>query len=74
MLVFGVDIPLVEVVLAFSIIVFILLAEAVVIIALLMKQLSKMKKITELDLKLSETMLAMKKAELQRLDMMKKKQ
>ena len=73
MLVFGIDIPLVEVVLAFSIIAFMLLVEAIIIIALLSKHLFKMKKLGELVEKLSETILEIKKKEIEELDQIKRK-
>jgi cell division protein FtsB len=73
MLVFGVDIPLIEIILAFAIIIFILLAEALVIILLLTRQLNQTKKVTELVQKMSETILAVKKAEMEQLDRFRKK-
>lgn len=48
MLVFGVDIPLLEIVLAFAIITLLLLIEAIVVIALLSRQLSKMRELSDL--------------------------
>jgi len=71
MLVFGVDIPLIEVILAFAIIIFLLLIEAIVVISILVKQLSKTKKLGELVEKLSETLLSIKKAEIEELDKIK---
>lgn len=73
MLVFGVDIPLIEVILAFAIIIFILLAEALVIILLLTRQLNRTKKVNELVEKMAETLLAVKKAEMENIDRLKKK-
>ncbi|HLC70727.1 MAG TPA: hypothetical protein VJI32_01900 [Candidatus Nanoarchaeia archaeon] len=73
MLVFGVDVPLVEVVLAFAIIAFLILIEAIIVIALLSKHLSKTRKLGELIEKLSETILEIKKKEIEELDLIKKK-
>lgn len=73
MLVFGVDVPLIEVVLGLSIVIFVLLFEAIIIVSLLIKQLNKAKKVTELIEKLSETILAIKKAEIEQLDKLKAK-
>ena len=73
MLVFGVDVPLMEMMLAFAIIIFLLLIEAIVVIALLVKQLNKTKKLGELVGKLSETILMIKKAEIDQLDRLKRK-
>lgn len=67
MLVFGVDVPLVEVIFAFAIIIFILLMEALVIILLLARQMHKTKEIGVLLSKLSEALLVLKKVELERL-------
>lgn len=73
MLVFGVDIPLVEVVLVFAVIIFILLAECLVIIGLLVNQMSKTRKLAELVEKLSGTILAIKKSEIDELERIRKK-
>ncbi len=68
MLVFGVDIPLVEIMLVFSIIIFILLVEAIFVIMMQMKHLNKAKKMAELMNKLSDTVLAIKQKEIEQLD------
>jgi len=68
MLVFGVDVPLVEVVITLSIIVFIILIEAIIVIGILIKQSNKSRQLTDLIEKLSETILEIKKAELNQLD------
>jgi hypothetical protein len=73
MLVFGLDIPLVEIILIFAIIIFLLLVETVVIISLLIKQLNKTKNLGVLIEKLSETLLQIKKAEIEELDKLKRK-
>jgi hypothetical protein len=71
MLVFGVDIPLVEIMLVFSIIIFVLLVEAIFVIMMQMKHLNKAKKMAELINKLSETVLAIKAKEIEQLDKLK---
>ncbi|MBT4935630.1 hypothetical protein HOL21_02465 [Candidatus Woesearchaeota archaeon] len=68
MLVFGIDVPLVEVVFSLAIIMFLLLVESIVVISLLVKQLNKTKMLGELVGKLSETILQIKKAEIDELD------
>ena len=68
MLVFGVDIPLVEIFLVFAIVIFILLVESVIIIALLVKQQQKTKNMGLLLEKLSQILLEIKKAEIDELD------
>ncbi len=73
MLIFGVDVPLLEVVLAFAVITLLLLVEAIVIIALLGKQMAKMKKLGELIEKLSDTLLEIKKKEIEELDRIRKR-
>ncbi len=73
MLVFGIDIPLVEIIFALAIILVILMIEAIVIIAMMASQLQKTKKIDELTIKLSDTILAIKKAEIDELDRLKRK-
>ncbi len=71
MLVFGVDVPLVEIVFILAIIVGLLLIESVVVILLLMKQMNKAKKVLELVENLSATILSIKKAEIEELDRLK---
>jgi len=73
MLVFGVDVPLAELLLVLIIITFILFAEAVVIIALLIRQMNKSHKLGTLIEKLSETLLAMKNKEIEGLDKIRRK-
>jgi hypothetical protein len=68
MLVFGVDIPLIELVLALAIILFLLLIEAIVVIALMVKQLQKSRKLGEVMEKMSDALLSIKKAEIDELD------
>ena len=64
MLAFGVDIPLVEVILIFGVVIFILLIESIIIIILLVKQLQKTKNVGILLEKLSQTLLEIKKLKL----------
>ena len=68
MLVFGIDMPLVEIVFAIAIIILILLIESLVVIMLLLKQMSKTKKVGEAVEKLSEAILQIKRAEIEELD------
>ena len=73
MLVFGVDVPLVELILALAIIMFILLFEVIVVLSLVIKQLNKTKKQEEEIGKLAEVMVKVKNTEIQELDRIKKK-
>ncbi len=73
MIIFGVDVPLLEIVLTFGIIQFLVLIEAAVVIALLIKQMKHSKEQSELLNKLSNTLLEVKKLEIQELDKMKRK-
>jgi len=73
MLVFGIDIPLVEVILVVGLILFILLVEALVVIGMLMNQMNKMKQVIQLQQKMSETLLAVKKAESEYLEKLKRR-
>ncbi len=68
MLAFGVDIPLIEIILVFAIIMFILLVEALVIISLLVKQMNQNKNLSQLLQNLSVTLLEIKKKEIEELD------
>ncbi|MEK6969728.1 MAG: hypothetical protein AABW48_04840 [Nanoarchaeota archaeon] len=73
MLVFGIDIPLVEIILVFAVIIFILLVESLIVISLLIRQLNKTNKLSQLMETLSETLLAIKKAEIDELDKLKRR-
>jgi len=64
MLVFGVDIPLVEVVFTLVIIVFIILIEAIVAISLLISHMNKSKKLAEILENLAKSSLANRELEL----------
>ncbi len=72
-LVGGVDIPLVEVLLIFGVVVFILLVESIIIIALLVKQLQKTRNVGLLLERLSQVLLEIKKAEIDELDKLRRK-
>lgn len=63
MLVFGVDIPLVELLLVFAIITIILLIEAIILVGLFMKQMNKAHKLSEMLRTLAETLLELKNRE-----------
>jgi hypothetical protein len=73
MLVFGIDVPLIEVVFVLAIVVFFLLVEAIVLIGMLINQSKKSRKLVDLVEKLSQTLLEIKKAEIQELDKLKRK-
>ena len=73
MLAFGVDIPIVEIILIFGIVVFILLIESVIIIGLLVKQLQKTRNVGQLLERLSQTLLEIKNAEIDELDKLRRK-
>ena len=59
-LVFGVDVPLIELLLVLGVIIFLLLIEAVVVIGILVKQLQKTKQLSALTVQLSESLLKLK--------------
>jgi len=73
MLLFGVEVPLVEIIFILAVIMFILLIEMIVVISLLLKEMNKTKHLSELVEKLSETILSIKKAEIEELDKLKGK-
>jgi len=73
MLVFSVDIPLVELLLVVGFILFVLLVEALVVIGMLMNQMNKMKLVIQLQQKMSETLLAVKKTEVEYLEKLKRR-
>ncbi len=73
MIVFGIDIPLIEIILAIGIILFILLVEVIVVVALLVRELNKTRKLGELISTLSNTLLEIKKKEIEELDKLRGK-
>ncbi|MBI2111996.1 hypothetical protein HYT52_00470 [Candidatus Woesearchaeota archaeon] len=73
MLVFGVDIPLIEILLALLVMIIILFLEAIIVVGMLIKDMNKTKKLAELIEKLSDTILQIKKAEIEELDKIRRK-
>lgn len=73
MLVFGIDIPLVEILLIFTIVIFLLLVEAIIVISLMVKHLNKSKQLGDLMMQLSGTLLEIKKKEIEELDKLRRK-
>ncbi len=73
MLIFGIDIPLIEVVFGLSIIIFIILLEVIVLVTLMLRQMQKTRQLASLIEKLSETILSIKKAEIEELDKIRKR-
>ena len=71
MLVYGIEIPLVEIIFVLAIVIFVLMIESIILILLLIKQLNKTKQLSQLTEKLSETILSVKKAEIHELDKLK---
>jgi len=72
-LVGGIDVPLVEVILIFGVVIFILLIESIIIIGLLVKQLQKTRNVGQLLERLSQVLLEIKKAEIDELDKLRRK-
>ena len=72
MLVFGIDIPLIEVIFGLVLVSFIILAEIVVVVILLMKNLSRTKEMAELLNKLSNVLLEVKREEMKEIEKLKK--
>ncbi len=73
MIVFGIDIPLVEIIFTLAVIMFILFIESVFIIMMLVKQMNKTKQMGELIQNLSNTLLEVKRTEVQGFRDLKKK-
>ena len=71
MLVFGVDVPLVEVIFTLALVIFFLLVESIIVVALLLKQMNKTKQLTGFIKNLSDTLLQIKKAEVDELERLK---
>ena len=71
MLVFGVDIPLIEVVFVLVIVSIIILIEIIVIVVLLTRNLKKTREVGDLLKELSNVLLAVKKEELKEIDRLK---
>ena len=72
MLLFGIDVPLVEVVFFLAVMMFVLFLEAIVIITLLLRHLNQAKDFNSSAQRVSEALLSMKKAELEELEKVKK--
>lgn len=72
MLVFGVDVPLMEVVFALVLISFIVLVEIIVLVILLMQSLNRTKELGDLLSKLSQVLLEVKKEEMREIERLKR--
>ena len=72
MLIFGIDVPLIEIVFALVLIVFIILVETIVVVILLMKNLNKTKKVSELLNQMSQVLLEVKKEEMKEIERLKR--
>jgi len=72
MLVFGVDIPLIEVVFALALIGFIILVEIIIVVVLLMKNLNKAKELGDTLNKLAQVLLSVKKEEIREIERLKR--
>tara|TARA_Y100000310_G_C20142381_1_gene560843 strand:+ start:193 stop:414 length:222 start_codon:yes stop_codon:yes gene_type:complete len=73
MIVFGIDIPLVEIIFTLAVIMFILFIESLFIILMLVRQMNKTKKMAELIQNLSGTLLEVKRTEVEGFQNLKKK-
>ena len=72
MLVFGVDIPLIEVVFALAMIGFIILVEIIIVVVLLMKNLNKAKELGDTLNQLAKVLLSVKKEEIKEIERLKR--
>ncbi len=72
MLVFGVDIPLIEVVFALAMVGFIILVEIIIVVVLLMKNLNKAKELGDTLNKLAQVLLSVKKEEIKEIERLKR--
>ena len=72
MLVFGIDIPLIEVVFALAMISFVILVEIMIVVVLLMKNLNKAKELGETLNKLAQVLLSVKKEEIKEIERLKR--
>ena len=73
MLIFGIDVPLIEIIFVLALVIFIILIEVIVIVSLLIKQMNKSKQLAFLIEQLSETILSIKKVEIEELDKLRKR-
>ena len=67
MIIFGIDVPLVEILFTLTIIMFILFIESIIVVILMFRQMNKTKKLSETIQSISETLLEIKKAEVQQM-------
>ncbi|MBT4651375.1 hypothetical protein HOC13_02520 [Candidatus Woesearchaeota archaeon] len=72
MLVFGIDVPLVEVIFTLAIIMFIILIEIIVVVVLLINNLKESKKLGELLNNLAKVLLDVKKEEIKEIERLKR--
>lgn len=72
MLVFGVDVPLIEVIFVLVIVIFIILVEIIIVVILLMQSLRKTKDLGVLLEKLAQILSEVKRGELKEIERLKK--
>lgn len=72
-LLFGVDIPLIQIIVIFFIISFLVLVEIIIVMLILTKMLEKAKVRDELQKKMLETLLEIKKKESEEIDRLRRK-
>ena len=65
MIIFGIDVPLAEILVVLIIICFLILIESIVIVALLMRKIDKLQRINKLTLKYVETLYQLKNKEIE---------
>lgn len=72
-LLFGIDIPLIQVIIVFFIISFLILVEIIIVMLLLTRLLEKAKQRDELQKRMLEALLEVKKREIEELDRIRRK-
>ena len=68
MIIFGIDVPFVEVILVLVVIIFILLIEALIVLGLLIRQMNQTKKLGETVEQLSRSLSFLKQEELKKME------
>lgn len=72
-LLFGVDIPLIQIIVIFFILSFLVLVEIIIVMLILTKMLEKAKQRDELQKQMMETLIDVKRKEIEELNLLKRK-
>jgi Flp pilus assembly protein TadB len=73
MITFGVDVPLVEILFAIGLIMFVLLVELIIVVIILSRQMNETKKLSQLSKEMSEVLLQINQSQINELTKLRRR-